>query len=158
MTSSDHLSGDDYSTDEEEVSRDFEAEARLIIDQETLPKKSADRYKLVYEAFQKWKVENKASSSDESVLIIYFQDLKKKLKPTTLWSVWSMLKKTLNAKDSIDIDKFLNLKSLLKNNAKGYKPTKSFVLDWNQIMKFMNNAPDLIYLALKVRTQYLCYA
>ena len=40
------LSNDDYNTDEEEVIRDFEAEAQMIIDKETLPKKSADRYEV----------------------------------------------------------------------------------------------------------------
>ena len=117
--------------------------------------------KLVYEAFQKWILKNKATSANWSVLVICFHDLKKIIKPTTLWNVWSMLKKTLNAKDCIDVNKYLNLKSFLKNNAKGYKPTKSFILDWHQITKFMNDAPDLIYLAFKVCTHisldYLCY-
>ena len=37
-------SDDDYSTDEDKVIRDFDAEAQLIINSETLPKKSTDRY------------------------------------------------------------------------------------------------------------------
>lgn len=53
-----------------------------------------------------------------------------------------MLRKTLSANDNVDISNFLNLKSMIKNNAKGYKPKKAFVLRWNQIMRFMTEALD----------------
>lgn len=107
----------DDSTDEEEVLRDFDAEAKLIIQSDTLPKKSADRYKLVYETYKKWQMDNRGSlsSSEETNLVVYFKDLSKKLKPSTLWSVWSMLKKTLYTQENLDITKFYNLKNLIKN-------------------------------------------
>ncbi|OXU31916.1 hypothetical protein TSAR_008221 [Trichomalopsis sarcophagae] len=146
------LSDDDASTDEETVIRDFEAEAQLVVNRDTLPKRLADRYNLVYETFQKWKVDNNATTTTESVLIVYFEDLKKRLSPTTLWSVWSMLKKTLNTRDSINIKNFHNLKILLKNNNKGYKPVKAYVLEWEKIMTFLKEEPDNIYLAAKVST------
>ena len=38
----------DESKNEEEIFRNFDAEAQLIVQQDTLPKKSADRYMLVY--------------------------------------------------------------------------------------------------------------
>jgi len=38
----------DGSTDEEEILRNFDGEAELIIRADTLPKKSADRYNLVH--------------------------------------------------------------------------------------------------------------
>ncbi|KAK0169404.1 hypothetical protein PV328_012096, partial [Microctonus aethiopoides] len=72
-----------------------------------------------------------------------------KLKPATLWCIWSMLKKTLNTIDNIDTTKFQNLKSLIKNNSKGYTK-KSSGLQWNEIMIFMNSASDHTYLASKV--------
>ncbi|XP_066585168.1 uncharacterized protein [Prorops nasuta] len=61
-----------------------------------------------------------------------------------------MLKKTLNTKSNVDISKFHNLKSLIKNNSKGYKPKKSLVLKWDEIMEFINNAPDYVHLVSKV--------
>lgn len=61
-----------------------------------------------------------------------------------------MLKKTLSVNDDINISHFLNLKSLIKNNAKGYRPRKTSVLRWPQIIQFMNDAPDNVYLAIKV--------
>ena len=101
---------------EEEIFRNFDLEAQSIFKTDTLPKKSADRYMLVYNAYQKWKNEHKNSLSNESEqnnLIVYFKELEVKLKPPTLWSIWSMLKKTMNSNDNIDNSKFSNLKSIV---------------------------------------------
>lgn len=146
------LSDSDGSTDEEEVLKNFDSEAQKIVQIETLPKKSSERYMLVYKTYSIWKSENKSllSDSEENNLIVYFNDLKSKARPTTLWSIWSMLRKTLSTNDNINISNFFNLKCLLKNNAKGYKPKKASTLKWDQIMKFMTEAPDHVYLAAKV--------
>ena len=47
----------DESTDEEEINRNFETEAQLIVETDNLPKKSADRYMLIYHTYQRWKQE-----------------------------------------------------------------------------------------------------
>ena len=47
-------------------------------EKDSLPMKSQDRYKLVYDTFIKWKNDNQASSFDELVLICYFKDCEKK--------------------------------------------------------------------------------
>ena len=39
----------DESTDEEEINKNLETEAQLIVQTDTLPKKSVDRYVLVYD-------------------------------------------------------------------------------------------------------------
>ena len=85
MSNQSAISDDDYSTDEE-VIKDFDKEAELIINSDTLPKKSVDRYIQVYEAYKKWENENKnhLSSAAENNLIIYFKSLKDKLKPPML--------------------------------------------------------------------------
>ena len=36
-----------------------ETEAQLIVETDTLPKKSTDRYVLVYDNYQRWKQENR---------------------------------------------------------------------------------------------------
>ena len=143
-------SSSEDSTDEEEVLRNFDEEAQLVINTETLPKKSLDRYNLVYETFIKWKTENKASSFEESILICYFKDLQKKVGPATLWSVYSILKKMLNTRHKVDMGNYFNLKSILKNNSKNYKPKKSLTLNWDQVTQFINNASDHTYLSSKV--------
>lgn len=61
-----------------------------------------------------------------------------------------MLKLTLNARNNIDISKFYNLKTLVKNDAKDHEPKKFTVSTWDEVMKFINNAPDYAYLAVKV--------
>ena len=146
-------SSSDGSEDEEEILKIFDQEAKIIIESETLPKKSSERYLLVYNAYKKWKEDNKNSlstNSEENNLIVYFNTLKLKLKPPTLWSIWSMLRNTLNTKDNIDITKFFALRSMIKNNGKGYKPKKSKTLTWAEIMNFMTTADDQVYLATKV--------
>lgn len=142
----------DESADEEEVLRDFDAEAQIIIRQDLLPRKSCDRYLLVYDTFKKWEEEHKnlLSSSTENNLIVYFKEIQVKLKPPTLWSIWSMLKKTLAIHDGIDINRFQNLKSFLSNNCKGYKPKKSSILKSAEVDNFLQNADDYTHLASKV--------
>ncbi|CAB0034773.1 unnamed protein product [Trichogramma brassicae] len=137
--------------DEEELQRNFDDEASLIVQTDTLPKKSSERYLLVYDAYKDWQKEHakSLSNSEEKNLIVYFSELKLKLKPTTLWSIWSMLKKTLATRDDVNINNFITLKSLIKNNSKGYKPTKSAVLKWDEIKKFMDEAPDIVYIGTK---------
>ena len=67
----------DESTDEEDIFRDFDAEAQLIIQRDLLPKKSVDRYLLVYNTFKKWEKEHQhlLSSSKENNLLVYFKEL-----------------------------------------------------------------------------------
>ena len=156
----DDYSSSDGSEDEEEVVRNFDQEAQHIVQTDTLPKKSADRYQLVYKTYKKWKEENNRSLSiisEESNLIVYFNELMSKLKPPTVWSVWSMLRTTLNTNENVDIRQFLKLKALVKNNNKGYKPRKAHVLKWDQIMKFMTQASDYTYLACKVIIIHLLF-
>ncbi|KAL7292822.1 hypothetical protein TKK_0013648 [Trichogramma kaykai] len=152
---SDESSEDEF--DEEELQRNFDDEASLIVQTDTLPKKSSERYLLVYDAYKDWQKEHakSLSNSEEKNLIVYFSELKLKLKPTTLWSIWSMLKKTLATRDDVNINNFITLKSLIKNNSKGLlnllrEPTKSAVLKWDEIKKFMDEAPDFVYLGTKV--------
>lgn len=66
----------DESADEEEIFRDFDAEAQIIIRTDLLPKKSADRYMLVYDNYKKWEENNikQLSSSKKNNLILYFKD------------------------------------------------------------------------------------
>lgn len=142
----------DESADEADILKDFDAEARLIIQSDLLPKKSTDRYLLVYNNFKKWEEDHRTSlsSSLQSNLIVYFKELQSKLKPPTLWSVWSMLKRTLSTHDGVDINKFQNLKFFLSVNSKGYKPKKSAVLKWTEIESFLKDASDHDHLVSKV--------
>ncbi|KAJ8671498.1 hypothetical protein QAD02_002757 [Eretmocerus hayati] len=97
----------------------FSDQARLIVEKDTLPEKSADL-------------------------------LSEDVVPTMLWSIWSMLRKTLGTREDVDLSRFLSLKSFVKNTNKGYKPKKAAVFRWNHIMRFMTEAPERTELAKQV--------
>lgn len=129
--------------------RNFEAESKLIINN-LLPEKSCEVYQNVYKTFMQWHQQHKASSFSENILIVYFNELSKKYKPTTLWAKWSMLRAILNLRNAVDINKYINLKTFFKNYAKGYKPKKANPFTLNQIKSFLEKADDHIYLVMKV--------
>lgn len=62
-----------------------------------------------------------------------------------------MLKATLKIYDYIDIGMYQQLIGFLKSKAKGYKPNaKAKVFSQNEIHEFIDNAPDELWLDLKV--------
>ena len=80
----------------------------------------------------------------------YFTELKKKYKPSSLWKYYSMLKKTLNVKEKIDIAQYCALTSLLKKEANGFQSKKAKVFTVAQMNKSLQEAPYIQYIAHKV--------
>ena len=115
-----------------------------------LPTKSKERYKLAYEKFNNYKKKIRTTSSSENILMAYFTQLKKEYKPSTLWNHYSMLKKTLNVKEKIDIAQYCALTSFLKKESKGFQSKKAKVFTVAQMNKFLEEAPDIQYLIHKV--------
>ncbi|KAK4876477.1 hypothetical protein RN001_012899 [Aquatica leii] len=62
----------------------------------------------------------------------------------------SMLRCSLNLHQNIDISKFNKLHALLKQALVGYVPKKSKILEEDNINKFINEADNELYLAMKV--------
>lgn len=118
-----------------------------------LPAKSKKVYEATYNGFVEWKKGHKTSSSSETVLLAYFNELSRKYKPTSLWSTYSMLKSTMKIKEKIDISRYAQLTALLKQKSVGFKSKKSKVLRSEEINKFLTEAPDAVYLATKVFIQ-----
>jgi hypothetical protein len=118
-----------------------------------LPSRSANRYLQAYDVFTKWQTSQGTASFDEKVVMSYFYERKMKLnfKPSTLWSVYSMLKKTLILKHSIDISKYSQLVAWLKKQSDGFTCKQSNVFTAEQISKFVTEAPNNLYFAMKVR-------
>lgn len=85
-----------------------------------LPNKSRTVYELTYSKFMEYRQKKNVGSFSENVLIAYFSDLSKKMKPSTLWSTYSMLKATLNVKNNIDLAKYLKLRAFLKRQSDGF--------------------------------------
>lgn len=118
-----------------------------------LPDRSGKRYLQAYDTFLKWQSSHNTTSFDEKVIMCYFFEAAQKYRPTTLWSMYSMLKKTLIVKNNIDISKYAQLIAFLKKKIDGYKPKKANVFSPKEIQKFITEAPDVRYLAMKVKQQ-----
>ena len=115
-----------------------------------IPEKSKRRYELAYEKFMKW-VNDKKTNVNEKTLLAYFVRRGEILKsPGSLWSEFSMLKTMINLELSINIGRYYKLVSFLKRKNVGFVPKKSKVFLFEEINKFMVEAPNDKYLMLKV--------
>lgn len=116
-----------------------------------LPEKSRKRYEATYQYFKKWCQTKTATAVSETVLLAYFHEKSAVLKsPSSLWCEYSMLKSTLFIEENIDISKYPKLRAFLKRRNDGYKPKKSNVFDREDVNSFLFEAPDDIYLMMKV--------
>lgn len=115
-----------------------------------LPKKSRMKYEGNYKRFMDYCMEKNARTFSENVLLAYFDGLSKTMKSSTLWSVYSMLKATMNVKNGVDIGRYLKLRAYLKRASDGYHAKKSRVFEKQYITKFILDAPDDEYLLAKV--------
>src|SRR5436190_9161851 len=106
-------------SDSEEDPEELKTKDKLAIDK-LLPAKSKGEYEQVYEWFMNWRGNNNVSSFSENVLIVYFEELSTILKPSTMWSHYSMIKASLNIRHNVDINKYLKLTALMKIKSDGY--------------------------------------
>jgi hypothetical protein len=123
----------------------------------SLPQKSMKRNWQEYDIFMKWAEDNDVTIYNEYVLLAYFQAKSQNLKSSTLWSIYSMLKSTLNIKQNINIENYSKLIAFLKRTKDGYVAKKSRMLEIEEIEKFINEAPDETYLLMKVRVLMLVF-
>lgn len=115
-----------------------------------IPEKSKSQYEKSYNIFLNWTMGHQVTSITENVLIAYFQSMGQTKKSSTIWTNYSMLRSMLSIKRNIDISKFTRLIALLKTFSKGYQPKKSQILDFDQITRFVTDAPDQTFLVVKV--------
>lgn len=111
--------------------------------------KSKEHYEAIYQLFKNWRQTN-SLLTNEKTLLMYFEILGEKYKPTSLWSQYSMLKRTINIHENIDITGYNSILSFLKGKAQGYQCKKSTAFKVHEIENFIANAPDELYLASKV--------
>jgi hypothetical protein len=138
-------SEDDNIVTPEELKRTVkEAELNL------LPAKSRERYLKAYDLFNNWRQQKSANTCSETVLLSYFIELSQTKQPSTMWSIYSMLKATLKTKKNVHIDTYPKLISFLKRTSVGHKSKKSKVFTASNIESFLNEAPDSCFLATKV--------
>lgn len=119
---------------------------------ELLPQTSRTRYEDEYNRFVNWcKIENlEISQVSDEILLVYISEMSKQMKPTTLWSKFSMIGKCLQIKENIDTSRFSKTIAFLKRQSTGYEPKKSNVFTAEQVSEFMSKAPDSQWLLEKV--------
>lgn len=115
-----------------------------------IPEKSRKQYELVYKRFNAWCISMKVENLTENVFLAYFSKRAKDIKPSSLWSEYSMVKSLLLAEKDIDLKQFSKLTAYMKRQSVGYRPKKSKVFSKNDIFKFINDAPDNRFLVMKV--------
>ncbi|XP_063631753.1 uncharacterized protein LOC134802950 isoform X5 [Cydia splendana] len=115
-----------------------------------LPEKSKERYITTYENFISWQKEKNITSFCEDVLLLYFEEISTKYKPSSLWAIYSMLKSGLKRIHNINMEEYGQLGAFLKELSKGYVCKKVKALTYENVEKFIDEAPDDKYLATKV--------
>lgn len=129
----------------------------LIASKETaqqIPDKSYDRYVDTYKKFVQWQTSKKVTSFDEEVLLAYFYEVAKTKAPTSLSTMFAMLKATINSKHNVDLARYTRLVAFLKKQNLGFQSKKSNVFTAEEIRKFLMEAPDAEYLGVKVQRSF----
>lgn len=80
--------------------------AALNVTNSLLPQKSKEIYEFHYSKFMDRQKEMNVNSFFENSMLVYFREISKKLKPSTLWKTYSMLRTTINIKHDDDISKY----------------------------------------------------
>lgn len=125
-------------------------EAAKNISLNLLPEKSKRQYTAVYNEFKRWRTTKKTTSFAEEIFLVYFDELSRKMKPSTLWARYSMLKATLKTYNNIDLSTYKKLVALLKRKSSGYKAKKSKIFTAANVSQFCNEAPNAKFLGTKV--------
>ncbi|RZC41182.1 hypothetical protein BDFB_014614 [Asbolus verrucosus] len=107
-----------------------------------LPEKSRERYEVIYRKFMDWRLKNKVQSFSENILMAYFDELPNKMKPSSLWAIYSMLRSTIVIHNNINIADYSKPQALLKRKSDVFPSKKSKLLSANDIKTFLQNAPD----------------
>lgn len=115
-----------------------------------LPSKSKGSYKSAYKTYLEWKQFKRTNLSSESILLAFFDEMAKKYKSTTLWTLYSKLKATININEKVDISNYNTLTAFMKKKSRGFSSKKSNVFTPDQMQSFLTQASDEKYLTTKV--------
>ncbi|CAH1110052.1 unnamed protein product [Psylliodes chrysocephalus] len=115
-----------------------------------LPTKSRKQYEITYNRFREWCFDKKVVNFTENVRLAYFYKRLHDIKPSSLWSEYSIMKACLSSKDNINIKNYKTLMAFIKQNSVGFRAKKSKVFNREHIYKFLKEAPDSQYLMKKV--------
>jgi hypothetical protein len=120
------------SDSEENLPSKVELGAQSAIDTLILAK-SKERYEIVYKYFEEWMEVKKIREVFEKVVLAYFAEQSGKLKPSSLWCRYSMLRTLVSILKMIDISQYYQVVAFLKRKSEEYRPKKS--LTWEQLLE-----------------------
>lgn len=115
-----------------------------------LPKKSRQQYVLTYRKFKDWCNGKKVENVTENVCLAYFSERANHIKPSSLWSEYSMVRALLLVDKNVEMKSFPKLTAFLKRQSTGYQCKKARVFSKKEIYKFFDEAPNQRYLMMKV--------
>ncbi|CAH1377358.1 unnamed protein product [Tenebrio molitor] len=137
------------SDSEENLPSDIELAAQSAIDT-LIPAKSKERYEIVYKYFEEWMEIKKIREVSEKVVLAYFAEQSEKLKPSSLWCRYSMLRMMVSIKIKIGISQYHQVVAFLKRKSEGYRPKKSCIFCKEEIHQFLKEMNDKDFLFMKV--------
>jgi hypothetical protein len=135
---------------------DIEESAALAFNS-LLPEKSKEKSKKAYKDFENWCSEKRVKRVNEEVLLAYFEQKSRTFKGSTLWSIYSMLRPTLNVDKKIEIKNSLSLIAFIKRKSVGQVSKKSSVFVKLEVEKLLKEADNSTYLLMTVRFLYLTF-
>jgi hypothetical protein len=137
------------SDSEENLPSDIKLAAQSAIDT-LIPAKSKERYEIVYKYFEEWMEIKKIREVSEKVVLAYFAEQSEKLKPSSLWCRYSMLRTMVSIKIKIDISQYHQVVAFLKRKSEGYRPKKLCIFCKEEIHQFLKEVNDKDFLFMKV--------
>jgi tRNA 2-selenouridine synthase SelU len=142
-------------SEEDNVLERIEAAAQEAVSN-LIPQKSRVAYETTYSRLEEWRSKQKVNCINEKVMLAYFLEKSKIVKPSTLWSVYSMLRTLISINKNLDLSKYTNLIAFFKRQSEGYRAKKSESFSKENIEKFLTTANDEDYLMHKVKV-FLSY-
>jgi hypothetical protein len=107
-----------------------------------LPEKSKEKYKKAYKDFENWCSEKIVKHVNEEVLLAYFEQKSRTFKGSTQWSIYSMLRATLNVNRKIEIKNYPSLIAFTKRKSDGQVSKKFSVFEKLEVEKFLKEADN----------------
>ncbi|KAJ3661976.1 hypothetical protein Zmor_006346 [Zophobas morio] len=115
-----------------------------------IPTKSSERYHKEYKQFCDWRRENAVSKINEEIMLAYLFDMSKKMFSSLLRSKYSMVRPLLQIYENVDISGFSKFRAFLIKQSVSYQPKQAKTLTIEDLVKFVEEAPDQQYLLAKI--------
>jgi integrase len=117
-----------------------------------IPARSRDQYEKAHGAFVNWCSKNKVVDGHytESVLLAYISELSKRYASSTLWSIFSMLKKTILVHCGRDLTDSAKVVAFIKRKSAAHTSKKSESFSREHINLYLKQASDDLFLHVKI--------